>query len=241
MKLKVFFSVLFLVILFYPKEVLASSLIKVSEDGSLTVNILSIEDSLALGLPQKSFLEVKEIAGRTPDNQDIILKKEASDKYSLYLGEKNAFDITNWRESVVEIEEKEETKKVDVLISEGKFLIKQSDLLASFDFSLKLRPKEKELLVETPFGDKLLFVMPYEAALTALRSRAVSKVKKDEPFELVEENKDLVYRIKGSKTLDFFGFYRFDFPVAVKVSASTGEITFVDEPWWLRLASFFMV
>lgn len=235
------FSVLFLIILFYPKEIFASSLFKVNSDGSLTFNVLSSEDSLALGLPQKSSLEVKEVAGRTPDYQNIILKKEGSGKYSLYLGEKNALDITNWRDSVIEIEEKEETKKVDVLLSDGKFLLKQSDLLVSFDFSLKLRPKEKELLVETPFGDKLLFVMPYDAALITLRSRALSKVKKDEPFELVEENRDLVYQIKGSKTLDFFGFYKSDFPVVVKVSASTGEIVFVDEPWWLRLASFLMV
>lgn len=234
-----FFSLSF-ILLFYPKESLASSLVKIDKDGNLVVNVLSAEDSLALGLPQKNYLEVKEIAGRSPENNDVILKRE-DDKYNLYLGESRALDITNWRDSVVEIEEKEDAKKVDVLLSSGKFVIKQSGLLASVDYPLRFKPKEKELLVETPLGEKLVFVMPYEAALTALRSRVVSKVSKDSPFELVEENKDLIYRIKGAKTLNFFGFYQADFPVDVKISASTGEVVFVDEPWWLRLAGFFLV
>lgn len=205
----------------------------------MTFNVLSASDSLALGVPQKSFLEVKEVAGRGSLSQDIVLKKEG-DKYNLYLGGSQALDVTNWSDSVVEIEEKEEAKKIDILVLNDKFLIKQAGILTDVSYPLKVMPKEKKLSVETPLGDKLLLVMPYDAALTALRSKVLGKVDKDKHFELVEENKDIVYKMSGYKILNFFGFYKMDYPVTVNVSASTGEVVLVDEPWWLKIAGLFL-
>jgi hypothetical protein len=236
---RIFFSFLIFLFLFFPKGVSASSLIKISKEGNLTVNVLSASDSLALGVPQKSFLEVKEVAGRGSLSQDIVLKKEG-DKYNLYLGGSQALDVTNWSDSVVEIEEKEEAKKIDILVLNDKFLIKQAGILTDVSYPLKVMPKEKKLSVETPFGDKLLLVMPYDAALTALRSKVLGKVDKDKHFELVEENKDIVYKMSGYKILNFFGFYKMDYPVTVNVSASTGEVVLVDEPWWLKIAGLFL-
>ncbi|BCX14407.1 MAG: hypothetical protein KatS3mg088_090 [Patescibacteria group bacterium] len=238
-RLVLFFLLLLLLSLVNPGSSLASSLVKIDKNGEVLVNVLSYESSLALGTPPKTFLEIKEVAGRQPVFSQIALREE-SGKYNLYLGEKDSMDVSNWRDSIVEIEENEENKKAEFLVNDGKFAIRQEGILADISYPIKLQPKERRVLIETPFGDKFLSILPYDAALIALRAKAVFEIDKSKPFELIEENKDLVYKISGNKVLNIFNVYRASFPVVAKVSASTGEVVLVDEPWWLKVIGVFL-
>ncbi len=219
--------------------VCASSLVQIDSDGNMIVNVLSAQSQLALDLPAGGVLEVKKIANRTLEESQIVLKKEG-EKYNLYFGESSSLDITNWKESVVQIEEKEENKKAEVVLENGEFVLVQAGVKASIPFPIKISPRQKRFQVETPYGDKYLVVLPLEAALISLRSKSLSRLD-ETPLELIEENKDIVYRIFGKKTINIFNFYNLDTNVVTKVSASTGEVVAVEEPLWLKILSVFLI
>jgi len=194
---------------------------------------------LALGVPQTKSLEVEKVAGQDSTGGEIILKEEGGKK-SLYLGDKQPLDVTGWHDSLVEIEEKDEAKKADLVIKDGRFILQQGDLAVGLNFPIKIDPRQKKIMLETPFGDKFLAVMPYEAALVSLRAKAITQIDKSKPFDLVEEEKDLVYNISGERLLNILNIYELKVPVVAKVSASTGEVIWTNQPWWLRLAGFFL-
>ena len=235
---KVVFLLSFILFFFLSSSAFASSLLRIDKEGNLTVNVLSAQSQIALGLPRGGVLEIKKVANKMPEEGEIVLKREG-EKYSLYFGENNSFDITNWKESVIQIEEKEENKSAEVILDNGEFALVQAGVRASIPFPIKVNPRQKKFQIETPYGDKNLAILPLEAALISLRSKSLSKL--DEvPFELMEENKDIVYRIFGKKTINIFNLYKLDTGVVTKVSASTGEIIAVEEPLWLKLLSFFL-
>ncbi len=216
----------------------ASSLVRIDSRGNITVNVLSAQSQLTLNLPAKDILEIKKVANRMPEGSEIVLKKEG-EKYNLYFDENNPLDITNWKESVVQVEEKEENKKAEVVLENGEFALVQAGVKVNIPFPIKINPKQKKFQVETPYGDKYLAVLPLEAALISLRSKSLTKLD-ETPFELTEENKDIIYRIFGKKTINIFNFYNLDTNVVAKVSASTGEVVAVEEPLWLKVLAVFL-
>ncbi len=235
---KTAFLLSLILFLFSSPSVFASSLVRIDSNGNVVVNVLSAQSQLALDLPAGGILEIKRIANRMPKGSEIVLKKEG-EKYNLYFGESGSLDITNWKESVVQMEEKEENKKAEVVLENGEFALVQAGIKANIPFPIKINPKQKRFQVETPYGDKYLAVLPLEAALISLRSKSLSKLD-ETPLELTEENKDIVYRIFGKKTVNIFNFYSLDTNVVAKVSASTGEVVAVDEPLWLKVLSIFL-
>ena len=229
-------SVLFFFL--FPPFLSAAPLLQVKENGEVVANVLSAQSQLALGVFNQSALEIKRVAGKMPEGSEIVLKKEGG-SYNLYFGESRPFDITNWKEAVVQIEEKEEGRQAEVFLDNGEFVLAQAGIKASIPFPIKIDPKQKKFQVETPYGDKYLAVLPLEAGLISLRSKSISKLS-ESPFNLVEENKDLVYKIYGKKSINFFNFYTLDTDVVAKVSASTGEVVFIEEPLWLKVLALFL-
>jgi hypothetical protein len=57
-------------------------------------------------------------------------------------------------------------------------------------------------------------------------------------IELVMENDTLVYKIKGEKQVKLFGVFALNAPVSVDVSAETGELVTVSNPFYLRFLPF---
>lgn len=235
---KAFLLLFLLFFLVFPSVLSAAPLLLIEENGDITVNVLSAQSQLALD-PTQSTLEIKRVAGKMPEGGDIVLKKEGTN-YNIYFGESRPFDITNWKEAIIQIEEKEKDKQAEVVLDNGEFVLVQSGVRASIPFPIKINPKQKKFQIETPYGDKYLAVLPLEAALISLRSRSLSKLN-ELPFDLVEENKDLVYKIYGKRYINIFNFYTLDTDVVAKVSASTGEIIFVEEPLWLKVLTLFLV
>lgn len=235
---KVVFLLSFILFFFLSSSAFASSLLRIDKEGNLTVNVLSAQSQTNLVLPNNGILEIKKIANVMTGEDEIVLRKEG-ERYNLYFDESNSIDITNWKESVVQIEEKEENKEADILLENGEFSLVQAGVRANIPFPIKINPKKKKFQLETPYGDKYLAVLPFEAALISLRSKSLSKLD-EAPFKLLEENKDIVYHIFGKKTINFFNVYNLDTSVVAKVSASTGEVINVEEPLWLKLLSIFL-
>lgn len=239
-KVLLFLFTLFSLIFFGSKRDAQASLIAVKNSGEVVVKVLSSQDEIVLGIPKTEFLEVKEVAetNTSPDSRISLVKKE--EKFVLRVesdtGE-SSLDVTNWGESVVEIEERGAVKRIQIGVVDGKFSIEQNGVIALTEFPITINPRENELSVTTSSGSIFLSVLPVEAAESALRSRFISKLEK-KIFLAEEEMGVLAYTIKGEKVIDFFRLFDYKIPVTAYVSASTGEILLVDGPEWFKIFGF---
>lgn len=227
----------FTLLLFYPFTLVNASLLAVDKNGEIVWKVLSSEDQLALGVGEKSDLEVKEVAGYQATNQTILLKKE-NEKIVLDVGETRQLDVTNWNSDLIEIEERGSVKKITVLIKDGKFIINQSDVDAKTEYPVSINPKENILALVTSTGSTSLVVLPLEAAEIALRSKYVSKVTNRE-LEITEADLGvLTYKVSGEKEIKIFNLASLKIPVTTFISTTTGEILSVDQPKWLSILGF---
>jgi hypothetical protein len=216
---------------------LASSFVVVDSEGKVIVNVLAEEASL-LSVPEPAGLDVKNLADQSSGNRLISLAKNGND-ISLKVGDEKSFDVTNWKDNLVEVEEKENVKKVVISLKDGHFVISQEGFTALTDFPIQIDPRKNRFIIGTPSGEKYLAILPYDAVQSALRSKAVTTVD-PEPLKITEEEKDLSYLVAGKKSLNIFNVYNLTFAVEAKVSASTGEILSTNEPAWLKVLSFFL-
>jgi len=169
----------FLVLFFLSTSPVDASLVVVDSEGKVIWKVLSSQDPLALDIAERGEIEIKEVvAGET--STSIALRKEG-EKFFL-----NDLEVTNWNDSLVEIEEREEVKKILIGTQGDKFTIEQNGIIAMTDFPINIRPKENELSVTTDSGAIFLSILPIEAAESAVRSRFISRVDK-KGFYLSEE------------------------------------------------------
>ncbi len=221
----------FLVLFFLSTSPVDASLVVVDSEGKVIWKVLSSQDPLALDIAERGEIEIKEVvAGET--STSIALRKEG-EKFFL-----NDLEVTNWNDSLVEIEEREEVKKILIGTQGDKFTIEQNGIIAMTDFPINIRPKENELSVTTDSGAIFLSILPIEAAESALRSRFISRVNKKGIYLSEEEVGVLAYRIEGEKVFNFFNLFEYSVPVTAHVSASTGEILAVKGPEWFKIFSF---
>jgi hypothetical protein len=232
---KALFVIAFLIFfLYFPKNAQAS-LVEVNEQGEVVLNVLSIDTPEILNLPKKS-IEVTNVADETPPPDENISLKKENEKISLKVGS-DELDVTNWDDDLIQIEEREDVKKLKISLVEDKFKIEQEGISALVEYPIKIDPKENKLAIETPTGEKFLGVLPYEAAQGILRTRLISKIKNN-TLELIEDEKDITYLVKGEKIINVLNVYDFSFDVSAKVSASTGEVKNLDGPVWLKVFGF---
>lgn len=218
--------------LFIPKSAYAS-LVTISKDGEVIENVLADSDSTVLNVPKTSF-DVKKVAeGDTNDN--VYLTKNEG-KISMVLSGGKTLDVTNWKEDLVEVEERGDTKKLNIFLENGLFNIKQGSIVATTEFPITINPKDNRFSLETPSGEKYLAILPDEAVNIALRAKTVTEVYQDK-IAISEENKDLCYVVAGKKNINLFNVYNLGVEVTAKISASTGEIVGTDEPVWMKVIS----
>src|SRR4030042_3992574 len=212
-----------------------ASIIAIDKNGNITWKILAYESPLALEVPKQN-LEVKNVTSTNSSNREISLSKEDG-KVSLKVGDSDTLDVTNMGDSLVEIEERGDTKKIEIGIKGDKFSIKEGDILALSAYPINIDPVENRLSVVTSSGKKYLGIFPYEAAQVALRSKYISKINQ-KTFDITEENKDVSYLIAGDRVINLFNLIKINIPVTTKISASTGEILSVEKPMWLKVLGF---
>ena len=221
-----------------------ASLVTVNKTGEAVLNVLSEEDSSGPG-DQVGTIEV---VGGAPEvkysNAKIALTKDRG-KLSLSIlsssGGKD-FDITNYKDSVLEIEERPAVEKITISVNNGTFLITQGNINAETDYQIQVDPKKGNLALETPSGYKFLTILPKQAASVLLRAKLATTITPDERAYIFEDEKgNLYYDLTAKKIIPILNIYNYEFGVRAKVSATSGEIISIDEPAWYRFFNFLFV
>lgn len=241
----VFLLVFFGVCIFWPSSANAS-LVLINKDGDIVLKILSSQDYIALGIPKRDSIEVKELAERTNASSDakISLRRDG-EKFLLNVesdGEERELDVTGYKDSLIELEERGESQTVRIGVLDGKFSIEQRGVIALTSFPININPESAELSVATSSGSRFLSMLPYGAVESVLRSKVMSKLGEGRKIELSEGDRgELVYTIPGYRVIDVYNIVSYPVSITVKVSASTGEIVFIEQPTWLKIIGFLLI
>jgi len=244
---RLFFVALLLFFSFLLASGAEASLIDINKDGEVVWNVLAFNNngSLALGVPERGELEIKGVASSPSEPADatISLKKE-DDKVFLRVGSEDGapeIDVTDLNEDLVEIEERGSTQKVVIGVADDKFTIEQNGIVATTNYPIRIDPKKNEISLETASGEIFLSILPIEAVETALRSKYVSRLA-DTVMDITQEDIGvLTYTVSGERVIKIFNIINYGVPVKAHISASTGEIIFIDQPTWLRILSVIML
>jgi hypothetical protein len=234
---KVFILVFAFAIFFISHNTIHASILKVERGGNIVWKVLSDEDSSTLEIPKRSSLEVKEVGKETPTPDAQILLKKSDQKISLVVtsqGSTKDLDVTNWKDDLVEIEERPGVQTVRIGLAGGKFSLEQNGITALTDYPINIDSKTSELSLTTSSGNRFISILPYQAVESVLRSRIVNKIEPGS-LEILEEAQELQYKIFGGKVLNFFDIYKYSIPIRMNVSATTGEILFIEAPSWYKI------
>lgn len=219
----------------------ATALLVIDNDGGVIWKVLSSQDSISLGIPQREFLEIKNIAvTNTSSDTKITLEKDGENinlNVATNEGEKS-LDVTSWQDDLIEIEERGETQRVTIRVLGEEFSIEQKGISAVTSYPININPNKNEISVLTPSGTRFLSILPIEAAESALRAKTMNRLT-NQKIALVEgEKRELIYIIKGERLLNIFNLLEYPIEVETQVSALTGEIVQVEQPVWLKVLGF---
>ena len=110
----------------------------------------------------------------------------------------------------------------------GRLTFDDSRISASTNFPLSIDVGTKQLVVNTPAGQKIVTVLPDEAVENLLMSGIISKLNKSiktkANLEFKMRNNEPVYEIDGLKTYRLFALIPVSRPLTVVVSTETGEV-----------------
>lgn len=236
--MKRFLLILILASFFVFPDITEASFLLVKADGSIEWKILAVEDS-SLGIPKREDLSVR--STRSGDTNTKITLESKDGDVILDVGEggmTKTLDIESQNEDIIEIEERGAVKRVKIAVIDGKLAIEQEGIVALSDFPITIDPTKNEISLKTDSGDLYLAILPMEALESALRSRAISRLK-DQKAGIAQNTAGVLsYSLKGQKVINLFNIVSYPVDVNTEVSASTGEILFVDQPTWLRILGF---
>jgi hypothetical protein len=240
-RLVVFFPILSFLFIFSTQA--NASIVVLQENGEVVINVLSYENDGLLEIPQSESLEIKDLAMGTFSGDSAISLTKNGENYTLNIasqtGEKS-LNVTDFGEEIIEIEERPESKKLTISLSDGgMYELKQGDVLAYTSYDIEIEPNDAKIALSAPSGKRYISILPKDALLTAIRSKTISKVSESGTITLLEEDaKDIIYKIDGVKSINLANVYDWDIDVEAKVSASTGEIVSIKEPAWLKILKF---
>lgn len=212
-----------------------ASLVTIKNTGEVIQNVLSLQDGIALVVPQSQDIEVTQEVSEEGEEESVYLEKNG-DSISLTVGEgveRKTFDITTWNEDLIEIEEREDTEKISIFVHDNKFAIEQGGFTTYTDYPINIDPKENRISLKTTSGSVFLAIFPIDAVQTVLRSKLLTRAMNASLLE--KDVGTLAYEIQGEKEINLFNITKYSVPVKTQVSASTGEILFVDQPVWLKV------
>lgn len=234
-----FLAVLFTLGLVLPTNA-SAKLLSIRDDGEVVWSVLSSGVDVDLEIPKASQIEVKEAANAKPTKDARILLQKDGEKISMVVNSdsyEKELDVTDWEDSVIEIEERPELRQVTINVVDGRFAIKQKNVIALTDFPISVDSQTAKLSVTTESGDRLVSVLPYNAVESLVRTRIITRISEG-GVDLVEEERELTYKVNGEKLLNLFNVYEHPVQMSIAVSASTGEIVNIDAPIWYKAISF---
>ncbi len=235
---KLFLLALFLSNFFVLVPEVDASMVLIQRDGDMIVNVLSLNDEAG-----RSDLEVTKVAA-VSDSDDArisLQRNEETVNMTIYNSQgKRELDVTDYKDSLVEIEEIPKPKKTTIGIEGETFFIRQGSVEAKTMLPITVQAEEKTISVKTSTGEKFLSVLPHSAADSIFKTRIINKIT-DGGMTINEEEEELMYTIKGKKIVNMLNIYDFELDVIAKVSATTGEIIGIQEPGWLKSLNFLFV
>lgn len=238
-----FCLLLFSFLFFLSPKVAGASLVHIAQGGLVTVNVLGTEDSV-LQIPKKESLQIKDIAASDVPGQASVSLSQIDGKTNLNVatsdGQKN-MDVTNYKDNLIEIEERDKAQKVQISLIDGKFSIEQNGVIALTDFPININPKNAEISVTAPSGVRYLAILPYEAYQGLLKAKIITTLGENKLAISEGDRGELSYIIPGQKIINVFNVFSYPVDVKSTVSASTGEVLSVDEPVWLKVLNLFLV
>ena len=232
--------IIFLLFILGIKDTQASILI-IDKEGNVILNVLSEENS-SQDSSQKGSLRITSAPNEVKyADAKVSLNKEKGKVFLSVLspsGGKN-FDVTNYNDRILEIEERPAVEKLSISLSNGQFLISQGGVSAETYYQIEVDPKSARLALETPTGYKFLTILPRQAVDSLVRAKIATTFTSQNKVSIFEDTSgNLYYEIEARKVIPIFNIYDYDFPVKARVSATTGEIISIDEPTWLKFFGF---
>lgn len=228
-----------LFVLIFPLSV-SAKILSIQSDGELVWSVLSSGTDVDLEIPKASYIEVKEVAKLKPAKDAKILLQKDGEKISMVVNAdeyEKELDVTGWEDSIVEIEERPELQQISINIVDGRFAIRQKEVVAFTEYPISIDSKTAKLSVTTESGDRLVSILPYNAVESLVRTRIITRIAEG-GIDLIEEERELTYKVNGEKLLNLFNVYEHPVQMNITVSASTGEIVNVDAPVWYKAISF---
>lgn len=232
------FLILLIGLLFPPS--VSAKLLSIKNDGELVWSVLSSGTDVDLEIPKALYIEVKEAAKSKPAKDAKILLRKDGEKISMVVNAdeyEKEIDVTNWEDSIVEIEERPELQRVSINVVDGRFAIKQKGVVAFTEYPISIDSKTAKLSVTTESGDRLVSILPYNAVESLVRTRIITRIAEG-GIDLIEEERELTYKVNGEKLLNLFNIYEHPVQMSIAVSASTGEIVNIEAPVWYKAVSF---
>ena len=162
----------------------------------------------------------------------LMLKKEYQNGKEEKIGEDKMIKVKEKRGEELTIE----NDKQEAILRRGK-------VKARTNFPLSINPDTNELVVTTPAGSKVVSVLPDTAVKTLVDNGVLSTVEKDSTGEavakLTEENNQLMYEVQGENRQKILGLFSVNIPKKVKISAQTGKIVKVEQPFFAKILDLF--
>src|SRR3990167_4081882 len=124
----------------------------------------------------------------------------------------------------------------------GRLTFEDSRISAPTNFPLSIDVGTKQLVVNTPAGQKIVTVLPDEAVNNLLMSGIISKlnnrIKTKANLEFKIRNNEPVYEIDGLKTYRLFALITVSRPLLVVVSTETGEVVSTEKSFLTDAVDF---
>ena len=237
---------IFLVLFFLGAQttVKADGLVTVDSNGYIYWNVLAAESPSGLQVPKASDISIKQIAQVDSNLGASVALSKNGGQVNLVVSTgsaKKEINVSNWKQDLVEIEERPQVQKLNIGLENGKFSLRQGGVTALTDLPIQIDAKSAGLSVLTSTGNRFVSILPVQAVDTLLRAKYISRLTSTNSMELNEDaSNNLVYQIKGEKIINILNVYNYKVDVEGSVSASTGEVLSVNEPTWLKLFGFML-
>lgn len=209
-----------------------AALLTIDKRGEIVWNVLAQETQITLDIPKQSYIEVRKVGGAEPQENPVVNLAKEDGKISLIVSsgsQTRELDVSGVEKELIEVEERSQVKRIIVGAKDDKFSLEHEGVVALTSFPIQINAKSAKFTITTSKGDTFLSIFPYDAAEMALRTKLLSKVSKDN-LEIIEGDGELQYKVSGEKVFKFFNLFEYSIPVAVFISASTGEILSIDSP-----------
>jgi len=220
-----------------------ASIVTIDKTGKVSLNVLSAEISSEVANPIES-VEISKSSVEMGNGDMPISLFRKDGRYILNVEGKNgekSFDVTDYKQDILEIEERPTVKKIAISLLNDRFVIEQKGIKAATSYQINIEPERSKITILTSSGYKFLTLLPKDAVDILFKTNTISSLD-DNTVEILEDiNGNLYYDAKGSKRIGIKDIYTLDVPVTAKISAVSGEVMEVDQPIWLKIISLFQL